>query len=165
MQLPDSVLGLAFPEVVARVLDEEAARKGQARDSTNFIAEVQRSSLASACAAKLRFAIQHFDANLDANHEVGMRLVNFGQAVTFHVDDVRYHNPSLIFFRGTTEEGHRVELIQHVSQISFLLLALPKPDPNKPKRPFGFAPQECSKAVAPDRASPATSPVVPSNDK
>lgn len=128
-------------EAVSR-LNESARRKEQAVESTNFLADFQRESLASAFAEKLREGILRFDASLDANHEVGMRLVSFGQSITFHVENVSAHNPSLLFFCGITEDGHRVELIQHVSQISFLLLALPKPDPNQPKRRFGFGPTE-----------------------
>jgi hypothetical protein len=68
-----------------------------------------------------------------------MKLVTFGQAITFHVTGLGYANPSLNFFRGETANGDRLRPIQHVSQISFVLMAMPKPDPDQPKRPFGFA--------------------------
>jgi len=151
----DIMRGLSISQSAFDSLNEETRRKSHAADSINFLADLQRASLASAFAEKLRMAILHFDASLDADHEVGMRLVTFGQAITFHVEDVRYHNPSLIFFRGTTDDGHRVELIQHLSQISFLLLKLPKPDPNQPKRRFGFYPPEHPTPGAPDPTSPA----------
>jgi hypothetical protein len=73
-----------------------------------------------------------------------MRLVSFGQTITFHVENVRFHDPSLLMFCGTTPDGGRVQLIQHVSQISFLLMAMPKPDPEQPRRPFGF---QCPKPM------------------
>jgi hypothetical protein len=79
-----------------------------------------------------------FDEELDQDHEVGMKLVTYGQAVTIHVTKLGFFNPSLIMFFGDTEDGDRVQLIQHVSQISFLLVALPKLNPDEPKRPFGF---------------------------
>ena len=68
-----------------------------------------------------------------------MRLVNFGQAVTFHIEDIGYWNPSLISFRGHTEKGEPVELIQHVTQISILLMKMKREQPQQPKRPIGFA--------------------------
>lgn len=83
--------------------------------------------------------MNEFHKSLDEDLEVGVRLVNFGQTVTFHVDDIGYWNPSLISFRGKNENGESVELIQHVSQISILLVALKREDMNKPKRPIGFA--------------------------
>ena len=65
--------------------------------------------------------------------------MTFGQAITFHVQDVGYYNPNLITFYGKTDDGQKVQLVQHVSHLSFLLIALPRIDPNQPKRPFGFA--------------------------
>ena len=82
--------------------------------------------------------IQAFDATLDTAHEVGIRLVSFGQTVTFHLENMGYANPSLISFTGKTDAGDPVELIQHVSQISLLLMKLPRQYPEKPKKPIGF---------------------------
>ena len=65
--------------------------------------------------------IKAFDESLDQHHEVGVQLVSFGQSKTFHVTNVAYFNPSLIIFDGITEEKSKVTLIQHVSQLSFLI--------------------------------------------
>jgi Family of unknown function (DUF6173) len=97
------------------------------------------SNLASAFHTRLVKWISDFDAGLDEAHEVGVRLVNFGQTVTFRLSGIGYWNPSLISFRGVTEDGNPVELIQHVTQISVLLMKLPRPDPSVPKHPIGFA--------------------------
>jgi len=86
--------------------------------------------------------INGFDATLDQAHEVGVRLVSFGQAVVFRLNDISYWNPSLISFSGTTDDGSPVELIQHVSQISVLLMVLPRKDSSKPKRPIGFSAED-----------------------
>ena len=83
--------------------------------------------------------INDFHRNLDEEHEVGARLVSFGQTVTFHIDDIGYWNPSLISFQGKNENGDSVELIQHVSQISILLVALKRSKSSEPKRQIGFA--------------------------
>jgi hypothetical protein len=40
--------------------------------------------------------------------------------------------------RIVPKDGDAVELIQHVSQISFLAVKVPKLNPDEPKRPFGF---------------------------
>ena len=82
--------------------------------------------------------IIQLDQELDKDHEVGIRLVSFGQTVVFHVRKLGYQNPHLIFFYGETDKGEFVQLIQHVSQISFLLMAVRRPEPEKPKRPIGF---------------------------
>lgn len=83
--------------------------------------------------------INDFHKSLDEEHEVGARLVNFGQAITFHVEDIGYWNPSLISFSGKNELGEPVELIQHVSQISILLVAMKRQNIQHPKRPIGFS--------------------------
>lgn len=82
--------------------------------------------------------VSDFDASLDEEHEVGARLVSFGQTVIFHLSGIGYWNPSLIIFHGDTDAGEPVQLIQHVSQISILLMTLPRTDPSKPRRWMGF---------------------------
>ena len=82
--------------------------------------------------------IGDFDAALDQAYEVGVRLVSFGQSTVFSLHGMSYWNPSLIRFSGVTEDGSPVELIQHVTQISVLLMKLPRIDPSKPKRRIGF---------------------------
>lgn len=82
--------------------------------------------------------ISSFDAGLDEEFEVGVRLISFGQTLVFHLRSLGYYNPSLISFQGQTDAGDPVELIQHVSQISILLMKLPRKNPDEPKRPIGF---------------------------
>ncbi|OGC89898.1 MAG: hypothetical protein A2142_06725 [candidate division Zixibacteria bacterium RBG_16_48_11] len=96
-------------------------------------------NLASEFYKRLTKWISDFDQALDQEHEVGLRLVNFGQTVTFHLESIGYWNPSLISFSGFTDNGDPVELIQHVTQISVLLTKLKRKDLTKPKRPIGFA--------------------------
>jgi hypothetical protein len=126
-------LNLEIPDSVRRQREE----KEQNVRSINLLAAVAEASFAGEFCKRLEAQIKAFDESLDQDHEVGVRLVTFGQAITFHVSDLGYHNPSLIFFYGETD-GQKVQLIQHVSQISFVLLAMRKPDPEKPRRPFGF---------------------------
>ena len=96
-------------------------------------------NLASEFHIRLVKWITEYDAGLDAAHEVGVRLVSFGQEVTFRLHDLDYWNPSLMKFIGVLNNGTPVELIQHVSQISILLMTLPLLDPSQPKRPIGFS--------------------------
>lgn len=95
-------------------------------------------NLASAFHKRIISMINDFEDELDEEHEVGARLVNFGQTIQFHIEDIGYYNPSLIAFYGTLENGTSVQLIQHVNQISFLLVALPKLIKDEPARRLGF---------------------------
>lgn len=82
--------------------------------------------------------INEFDNELDNDHEVGMRLVNFGQTIQFHVVDLGFYNPGLIIFYGKQETGESIQLMQHISQISFLLMAVKRLNPAEPKKRIGF---------------------------
>ena len=105
---------------------------------SNPVELAARANYASEFYHKLVSWINDFDSSLDNEHQVGVRLVSFGQTVTFSLDDINYWNPSLIAFQGHTKDGDPVELIQHVSQISVLLMKLPRDDPDSPKKPIGF---------------------------
>jgi hypothetical protein len=82
--------------------------------------------------------IQKFEASLDQKHEVGMRLVSFGQSVQFSVIKLSYMDPSLICFEGVLPDGSYVELIQHINQISFLMTAIQRQHPEQEKPKIGF---------------------------
>lgn len=85
----------------------------------------------------LKGYIQTFEASLDEEHEVGARLVNFGQSISFHINQLGFSKPNIVTFHGVTETGEIVQLIQHVSQLSVLLVAM-KRVTNEPKRTIGF---------------------------
>lgn len=74
----------------------------------------------------MRTYVEDFEGQLDDNHEVGVRLVAFGSSVLFHAQEISFSKPSVIAFKGITPEGDRVQLIQHVSQLNFLLKSVPK---------------------------------------
>jgi len=103
-------------------------------DISKLITPIAQPYSASEFHKRLVEMIKRFDRQLDQEHEVGMRLVSFGQTITFHVTSMGYCNPSLIQFNGILEDGSLVELIQHISQISFLLMAVKRLNPNF----FGF---------------------------
>ena len=113
---------------------------------TNRLVDIQKlaldmpvnQNLATEFYNRLVKLINDFDNTLDPQHEVGVRLVSFGKALTFHLDSMGCWNPSLIFFHGMTEQGEPVELIQHVTQISILLMKVPRKNPDAPKKPIGF---------------------------
>lgn len=82
--------------------------------------------------------IKEFEENLDDEHEVAVKLASFGQSVTMGVTEIGYSNPSTLVFYGYVGDQYAT-LIQHMSQLNFLLLAVKKPDPEKPARRIGFA--------------------------
>ena len=81
--------------------------------------------------------IRTFESQLDDDHEVALKLTSFGQSITLSVTDIGYANPNILFFYGYV--GNQLAtLIQHMNQLSFLLLSVEKTDPAKPPRRIGF---------------------------
>jgi hypothetical protein len=85
---------------------------------------------------RLILSIAKFEEKLDQEHEIGARLVTFGNHEVIHIEDVGYWGPDLVIFYGTSVEGKPLELLQHQSQVNVLLVAVPKGG-GKPRR-IGF---------------------------
>lgn len=82
--------------------------------------------------------IAKFEENLNPDEEVALYLTSFGQNIIMNVTFIGYSNPSLIRYCGYVN-GVYSELIQHISQINFLLTSTKIDDPEKPPRRIGFS--------------------------
>lgn len=83
--------------------------------------------------------IKDFENSLDDEHEVSLLLTSFGQSITLAVTEIGYSNPSILVFHGFVNNQYAT-LIQHISQLNFLLIAVKKVDSEKPPRRIGFVP-------------------------
>ena len=83
--------------------------------------------------------INDFEKNLNPDLEAGVRLVSFGKTVQFHIQNLGYWNPNIIIFYGMLEDGTPVQMVQHMSQLSFLLVAMKRRNPEAPRRCIGFS--------------------------
>ena len=115
-------------EEMTKLWEEQARAAAEAREAHS----------AAGCVRRLEAEIRLFESQLDAAQDVGIRLVNFGSEITFHVTDIGSVEPDLIIFSGKTQAGAPVRLLQHRNQIDFLLTTLERSDPDQPKRPVGF---------------------------
>ena len=73
----------------------------------------------------LRARMTAFQEALEENHEMGVKLANYGMAAEIHVRGMGFQNPSIIEFYGLTNSGEQVTLVQHVAQLNFMLIAVP----------------------------------------
>lgn len=85
--------------------------------------------------------IKDFEARLDEEHEIAIKLTSFGQAITMEVDSIGYANPSLIIFNGFINSKESM-LLQHISQLNFLIISIKKTDESRPARRIGFVPPD-----------------------
>ena len=82
--------------------------------------------------------INEFEENLPQNMQAGGRLINFHDTI-FSINDIGYWNPDMIIFYGTLPDGSQVQLLQHTSQLNLLLVAVPRKNPETPRRQIGFS--------------------------
>ncbi|MBQ4049683.1 MAG: hypothetical protein IJD07_03410 [Clostridia bacterium] len=87
----------------------------------------------------IRKYIQAYEQTLNPDEELGVCLTQFGQSVMMQVTEITYEKSVTLVFRGLVNGVDSV-LIQHISQLNFLLTKLKKQveEPPKPRRPIGF---------------------------
>ena len=54
------------------------------------------------------------------------------------IEGLGYFDPDIVTFYGSDEDGGRMQLIQHVSQLNVTLRALPIPEQDAAPRRIGF---------------------------
>ena len=81
--------------------------------------------------------IRDFESKLDEDHEIALKLASFGSSVTMLVEDIGYQNPDILYFYGCVN-GNSAQLIQHMSQLNFLITSIERADKSKPARRIGF---------------------------
>ena len=86
---------------------------------------------------RLILYIQNFEESLDADHEVAMGFVG-GDAGILMIEGMGFFDPDMITFYGQDLEGAKTQLIQHVSQLSVTLRAMPKVSEEAAPRRIGF---------------------------
>ena len=86
---------------------------------------------------KILEQIHNFEASLDEDHEIALRLASLGTSITMIVTDISYQNPDILYFYGLVN-GKKAQLIQHTNQLNFLLTSIEREDKTKPARRIGF---------------------------
>ena len=81
--------------------------------------------------------IRNFEAQLNANEEVAMGFAGSDAGVV-SIEGLGYYDPDILTFYGRDEEGMKTQLVQHVTQLSVILSAVPKVAPEIPARRIGF---------------------------
>ncbi len=83
---------------------------------------------------RLILYIQNFEKQLDNEHEVAMGFAG-GDTGVIRIEGMGFFDPDIITFYGKDPAGTKTQLVQHVSQLSVMLRALPKPvaaaEPNR----------------------------------
>ena len=86
---------------------------------------------------KIKEQIEEFQTGLADDIDVCVALASFGTNMIMQVTDIGYQNPDMLYFYGYIN-GNETQLIQHVSQLNFILMAVKKDEPERPPRRIGF---------------------------
>lgn len=83
--------------------------------------------------------VNAYNRTLNHDQEVGLMLTSFGQTVTVNITRIGYVGTKLILFSGfLTSNNAPVELLQHVTQLNFLLVSLRRENSQEEKKHIGF---------------------------
>ena len=122
-----------------KILTEKKMRREVIKQMENFPIEEPRDyNMADWKFEKLIEQIKDFEEGLDDDHEVALKLASFGSAIMMYVVTIGYQNPDMLYFYGFVD-GQPAQLIQHMSQLNFLITSVEKIDKDKPARRIGFA--------------------------
>ena len=124
------------PEVKRQIQQNQTNRQIEINAS-----KMQFDSRAEQVAYYLYEEIRDYQNNLPNTEDVAMSVVQFNQSITILVKEIGYIGYNLVCFHGEDTSGKPLELIQHVQQLNFLLMVVPKPAPEVPKRQIGFVGQ------------------------
>ena len=86
---------------------------------------------------RIAIYIRNFETHLDAEHEIAMGFAG-SDAGVLKIEGLGFYDPDILSFYGTDENGAKTQLIQHVTQLSVMLRAVPKSVPAAPPRRIGF---------------------------
>ncbi len=71
-------------------------------------------------------SINKFEEELNVDEEIGLRLVATPDTSVMHINDVGYWGPDMLIYYGENDHGKPMKLLQHYTQMSILLTAVPK---------------------------------------
>ncbi len=127
------------PKSDAAMCDEWAPPTAEQKPLPEAVADtpVEAKSAAEWAYERLILYIQNFEEQLDNEHEIAMGFAG-SDAGVLRIEGIGFFDPDIVTFYGADAEGAKTQLIQHVSQLSVILRALPKlPEAPEPKR-IGF---------------------------
>lgn len=126
------------PDPISLSVQHQLHERAKSTQTMVNAAMIQEGSTAKQVAINLYEEIVKYQASLPDTEDVIMMLVQFGQTYTIRVTNIGYSGYTLVCFHGEDIDGKPLELIQHISQLNFLLQVLPKEKPEAPKRKIGF---------------------------
>jgi len=129
----------ALPRAHAVHADPNAPESAECQPLPDAIAKkpLDAKSQAEWAYERLILYIQNFEEQLDTEQEIAMGFAG-GDAGVLRIEGLGYYAPDIVTFYGTDANGAKTQLIQHVSQLSVILRALPKQEDKAEPMRIGF---------------------------
>lgn len=128
----DAKLSQAAPAPKAQSLTRPAEKRVRAKPDD------KPKSPAEWAYERLVLYIRNFEEQLDTSQEIAMGFAG-GEAGVLQIEGLGYFDPDIVTFYGRDEDGMKTQLVQHVSQLSVILRAVPRVATEEPPRRIGFA--------------------------
>jgi len=123
---------MAKPAAKTPAPKKPAAKKPPAKPAVN-----RPKSPAEWAHDRLVMYIRNFESQLDGQQEIAMGFASDETGV-LRIEGLGYFEPDIITFYGRDEDGSKTQLIQHVTQLSVTLRAVPKEGKAEAPRRIGF---------------------------
>ena len=81
--------------------------------------------------------LKKFEEGLDDDQEIAMGFAGTDAGV-LKIEGMGYFDPDIVTFYGADAGGGKMQLVQHVSQLSVILRAMPKAAPEEAPKRIGF---------------------------
>jgi Family of unknown function (DUF6173) len=81
--------------------------------------------------------IRNFEGQLNAAEEIAMGFAGDETGI-LRIEGIGFYDPDILTFYGRDDSGARTQLIQHVTQLSVTLRAVPKETSESAPRRIGF---------------------------
>lgn len=117
--------------------DGKPTKEKQSVSKAAMAKEMAKKSPAEWAYERIVMYIQNFEKGLDAEHEVGMGFAG-SEAGSLKIQGMGFFDPDIVTFYGADPDGNKMQLVQHVTQLSVMLVSEPKADPEKEPTRIGF---------------------------
>jgi hypothetical protein len=140
MTAAEAMEAQALPRARVVHCDDNAAATPEQLPLPKAVADkpVEQKSPAEWAYERLILYLKNFEEQLDKDHEVAMGFTGSSAGV-LRIEGLGFFDPDIITFYGADEDGSKMQLIQHVTQLNVALRAVSKAaPPEAPPRRIGF---------------------------
>lgn len=145
----EAIEAAVLPEAYAVNVDSETCKRVTPKPLPLGVTQksLEQKSPAEWAYERIVLYIKDFEEQLDSEHEVAMGFTG-GDVGTLKIQGMGYFAPDILTFYGEDPDGSKVQLVQHVSQLSVMLVAAAKEDEQAEPTRIGFKLAEDLEEVA-----------------